>query len=216
MTRTSPQPTLLSLFTDMDRLKWEYPEEALTNIRTRATGLFTPESINTWLLQQRSRGILFHDHVLRTDFVLHNGPRNDYDVRLRLANEPINANSKLRPWINAKGYWQLTFVISGGMLISWYFLDLDHIKDLTWFRHEYLTRKSEERYRRGSSFILSPNQVHRLEEIEASTLTLTIRVNRGASAYREFRREQSHFATVTRQPRERRVDILIDHLRQIA
>lgn len=148
--------------------------------------------------------------ITRTDVLLHQHPRADIEVWLHYNRMGITVNSAIRPQLNAKGYWQATIVLCGRLTRRDYVYDGPPNEWM--FNRNHLRAINYEERRGGQAFVLNPDQIHQLDEIEKGTVTLTINVLRDAKPYRVYLPQMEHFIIEQREPRTSRLLAIAKHL----
>ncbi len=209
-----------TMFHRFDQFDWTYAQVSLeeTQRELQKFGDTLPDAVANFVesLQQTNRNpdaLISHDLITRTDYRLYRSRKGDFECWLHLGREAIKPKSAIRPHINAKGYWLATTLLRGSLSVQFY--RYDGIGDSTWFRHEYLRRDDPQTLNQpGQSIVLGPDRIHRLVEVAEGTITLTIRVLRGAQPYRDYIRMMDHFTVITREPRANRQSLLVAHLRK--
>lgn len=153
--------------------------------------------------------------ITRTDVLLHADPRRTFECWLHVNRAVITATSAIRPRINAKGYWQGTVVLKGRLVREDYHYDGPPYE--TMVQREFLRFQAQQERRAGQAFILPPEQIHRLTEIDQGTITLTVNVLAGATPYRTFTPQPMNLYVIEeREPRQNRLLAIAQQLRVTA
>lgn len=144
-----------------------------------------------------------HDGPTRFDLMLHRPPSGTFECGLHVTRRIFSDSVASRPYMNRKGHWLLTVVLSGRMVIRKYrfsgFGDPDSFADVQ------LDVEGEQEYTAGQSFILHPLQIHQIAEVVPATATLSIRPTTEVGPMRIYHRNLQCIVTEDLVPMPQRV-----------
>lgn len=212
---------LQRLFNGFNGLDWAHApgrevDRAITALRD-FSGLRS--AVADFLLAVHNNSTSIHQQaaelITRTDVLLHTDPLHAFECWLHVNRAVITPTSAIRPQINAKGYWQGTVVLKGRLVREDYHFDGPPYE--TMVRREFLRLKFHQERHAGQTFILPPDQIHRLTEIDQGTITLTLNVLAGATPYRTFTPQPMNLYVIEeREPRQNRLLAIAQQLRATA